>query len=174
MMMAKWALKCDRGGAAIELALLLPLAVLLCFGGYDLASATAVSRKVTITARALADLTSQYATMSTADMSTVINASTQIMAPYASAPLTIRISEITTDNTGLNATVTWSVGQNQNAYVSASPIHLPAGMNTPNTSYIFSEVGYAYKPVVNFVGLFRLSDQLYMLPRVSPTVQYPG
>jgi len=163
-----------HGTAAIELALILPLMVLLCFGGYALANAVAISRKVTITARALADLTSQYVTMSASDMTTVVNASAQIIAPFAPAPLSIRISEITTNSTGASATVTWSVGLNQVPYPSAQSFALPSGMNSPNTSYIFSEVGYKYTPVVGSIRPFTLADQIYMLPRLSPSVNYTG
>ncbi|MGO4686267.1 TadE/TadG family type IV pilus assembly protein [Hyphomicrobium sp. 2TAF46] len=163
-----------RGVAAIEFALLLPLLVLLYLGGYAVARSVAISRKVTITTRALADLTSQFVTMSSSDMTTVINASAQIIAPFPTEPLSIRLSEITTDATGTAATVTWSTGLNQTPYSANQKFALPTGMNSPNTSYIFSEVGYQYKPIYGDVGPFNITDKLYMRPRLSPNVNYSG
>lgn len=49
---------------------------------------------------------------------------------------------------------------------------LPAALNVANTSLIWSEVQYTYKPVIGYVmtGTLTLKDQIYMRPRVSDTV----
>jgi Flp pilus assembly protein TadG len=163
----------ERGVAAIEFAILLPFLILLCFGGYAVAEAVSIGRKVTITARAVADLTSQYASMSDSDMSNVLGASAQIIAPYSFAPLTIRLSEVSTDPTGQKATVTWSTGANK--YSKGDPITLPPAMNVPNQNYIYSEVGYSFQPsYFSAFGPFAIGDSIYMLPRLSPNITYTG
>lgn len=167
----------DRSGvAAIEFAMLLPIMVLLLFGGYAIAEAVLLSRKVTITTRALADLTSQYASVSASDTATILSASRQIIAPFDSAPLGMRLSEISTDATGLIATVAWSQGVNATAYPGGTLITLPTGMRTPNTSYILSEVTYSYNPaaIYGLVGPFNISDKIFMLPRISNNIPYTG
>ena len=48
---------------------------------------------------------------------------------------------------------------------------LPAALNVANTSLIWSEVQYTYKPTIGYVvtGTLTLKDQIYMRPRLSDT-----
>ena len=162
------------GVAAIEFAFVVPVLLTIFFGGYNVEQCVAIGRKVTITTRALADLTSQFASMTATDMSTVINASTQIIAPFNSASLSLRLSEITTNSTGLVATVTWSASRNMTAYVQGSRFTLPVSMQKPNTSYIYSETSYTYAPLAAFGRIGTFGDRIYMLPRISSSVTYSG
>ena len=49
---------------------------------------------------------------------------------------------------------------------------LPAALNIANSSLVWSEVEYAYKPTIGYVisGTLTLKDQLYMRPRLSVCV----
>ncbi len=76
--------------------------------------------------------------MSSTDMQTVINASSQIMAPFDASPLQIRLSEITTDATGLLPKVTWSVGQNTTPYKQGESLH-PASVHAETKHILCSE-----------------------------------
>ena len=166
----------DRSGAsAVEFALVLPLMLALFFGGYVYSETVSINRKVTITTRAIADLTSQYVLMSTNDMTTVLAASTQIIAPFDATPLSIRVSEITVDLLG-KATIKWSAGQNSTPYNQGDKYTLPVGTATPGFYYILSEVSYTYTPpaLYGIVKPFTLSDSILMLPRVSTSVGYNG
>ena len=51
---------------------------------------------------------------------------------------------------------------------------LPTALKVANTSLIWSEVSYDYKPTIGYVitGTLTLSDQIYMRPRLSDTVQH--
>lgn len=161
------------GAVAVEFGFVAPLLMAMFFGGYSIVQAVAVGRKVTIATRALADLTSQYATMKPEDMSMVINASTQIIAPFDPSVLSLRLTEVTTDATGLLPKVTWSVASKTTAYTCGAPFTLPISMLKPSTSYIFSEVSYQYTPIVTaFLSAFSINDHIYMLPRISNSVTY--
>lgn len=164
------------GVAAIEFAMILPVMLLLMFGGYAIAEAVMLSRKVTITTRALADLTSQYASLSATDISTILNASSQVIAPFATSPMWMRLSEVRTDATGANASVVWSKAVNTTDYLNGAPVTLPVAMRTPNTYYILSEVTYSYAPlsVYGLVGPFTISDNIFMLPRISTDIPCPS
>lgn len=167
--------RADGGVSAVEFALLLPLFLVMFFGGYAVCEAVSISRKVMITTRAIADLVTKYTSMSTSDMTMVLNASAQIIAPFSSAPLGLRVSQITTGATGLTATVTWSAASNATAYTCKSNFTLPTALlGSANTSYIYSEVFYTFTPVVgaSIVKPFSLSDSLYMIPRLSTSVTY--
>jgi Flp pilus assembly protein TadG len=166
----------ERGASAVEFALMLPLFGILFFGGFAICEGVAISRKVTITTRALADLVSKRTTLSASDMQTILGASTQIVAPFNAAPLSLRISEITTDITGKIGTVTWSAAQNATPYTCNQLFILPTSMiGFISTNFIYSEVSYQYAPAVTAYALpaIPMSDRLYMLPRLSNNVSYP-
>lgn len=166
---------CRSGTSAVEFAFVLPLLLSLFFGGYAIVQAVTVGRKITITARTLADLATQYATLSSSDLSTIMGASAQVIAPFTSTPLKLRLSQITTNAAGTAAFVTWSVGTNLTPYVQGTPFVLPNSMLVANTSYVYSEVQYLYTPIANFsVSNISVNDQFYMLPRLSSTITYTG
>ena len=124
----------------------------------------------------LANITAQYTTMSSSDMTSVMNASAQIMAPYSTTNLSIVMSEITTDANS-NATVTWSRAYNGGtALTSGGSFTLPSGLVAASTSYILVQTAYSYVPTVGsaFVHTIPMRDQIYMLPRQSSSITYTG
>ena len=71
-----------------------------------------------------------------------------------------------------NATVDWSETLNGTKRAKGSTIVLPANLNIPNSSLIWSEVSYAYTPVIGYVitRTLTLKDEIYMRPRLSNQV----
>jgi hypothetical protein len=51
-------------------------------------------------------------------------------------------------------------------------VTLPTALNVANTSLIWSETQYTYRPVIGYVvsGTLTLHDQIYMRPRLSASV----
>ena len=162
----------DRGGvAAVEFALILPVMLTIYLGGVEVGDGYAIDTRVTLVARSVTDLATQYITIDNQDMSNILGASTEIVAPYASANITVTVSEVTTDSSG-NGTVTWSNSLNGTARVVGSKITLPASLQTPNISVILGEVTYAYTPALGYVvtGTITMSDSFYMMPRLANSV----
>ncbi|NDU79348.1 pilus assembly protein, partial [Actinomadura sp. DSM 109109] len=58
----------ERGIALVEFALSVPLLLLMFIGSYQLTDAISAYRKVTTATRAIADLSSQYTTVSNSDL----------------------------------------------------------------------------------------------------------
>src|SRR5207244_552221 len=69
-----------RGLSAVEFALLLPLMLTLYLGGVEVSNGVAADRKVAITARTVADLAARMTTISNADMTNILGASSAVIA----------------------------------------------------------------------------------------------
>src|SRR5882724_6886118 len=88
-----------RGSAATELAIIVPMMLVLFFGTIEFSSGVAVDRKVTLTARTLSDLTSQNISVTDAQLTNIFNASVGIMTPYSSTPVNSTVTELYVDPT---------------------------------------------------------------------------
>src|SRR6202167_4196666 len=87
----------QRGVAALEFALLLPMMMTLFLGSVEVSTGVAIHRKVTLAARTIADLSSQFTAIDNADMTNILNSSTAIVFPYAAANLQAVVSELAVD-----------------------------------------------------------------------------
>jgi Flp pilus assembly protein TadG len=170
-----WSRARRRGVAAMEFAAVAPALVVVFLGSFQLLDAATVYRKLTDTTVQLANVTSQYTTMSLTDVNTVLGATSTIMSPYATTVMSIVLSEVTTDNNG-NATVTWSQAFQGTPLAKGSGVTMPTGFNSPNTSYIVVQSTYAYTPSVgaSIIGSIPMSKQVVMLPRASSSIPFTG
>lgn len=160
--------------ALVEFALLLPVMLTLFLGGYQLSQASACQRRVTIVARALADLVSQYDTITAGEVGTILRASSQIMAPYDASAARSRVSLIRVD-ANLVVTVMWSEGQNTAERPRGIFIGLPANMKIAGSYYVLGEVAYHYNPISGrFAWPVTFTQSLYMVPRKSTYVDCPS
>ncbi|HEY4856989.1 MAG TPA: TadE/TadG family type IV pilus assembly protein [Xanthobacteraceae bacterium] len=159
------------GMSAVEFAMVLPLMLTLYLGAVEISQAVGVDRKVTLTSRTVADLASQSSSLASSDMQNILNASSAVIAPYDQSQLKVTVSEVNIDNNG-NATIAWSCTLGGAAHAVGSAVTLPSGLKIANTSLIWGEAAYTYKPVIGYVvtGTLNLSDQIYMRPRLSNSV----
>jgi Flp pilus assembly protein TadG len=164
-----------RGVSAVEFAMLLPLMITLYLGSVEISQGVGIDRKVTMVSRTVADLASQVSTIASTDMSNILNASSSVVAPYDATKLKVTVSAVTIDS-GAVAKIAWSCTLNGTKRAVGSTVTLPAALNVASTTLIWSEVSYAYTPVIGYVvtGTLNLADQIYMRPRVSDTVSITG
>lgn len=161
-----------RAIAAVEFALVLPIALTALCGEYTLCEAHIISRKMTVTAKSIADLIAQSPSgVSSATVTAYLNASAQIAAPYSIANMAIVVAEITTDPSG-NTTVTWSKTLNGTALTAGASFTMPSGMAQPNSSMIYASATYTYTPPLGYVltGPFNISYTLYVPPTSAASV----
>ncbi len=163
--------KDKRGISAVEFAMLLPLMLTLYLGGVELSQGISIDRKVTLTARTVADLVAQaqsVSTANTADANAALGAAAAVLAPYPLASAQIVVSLVDVDKNG-NAKVRWSSAKNASARAAGSTVTLPAALNVPETSLVWGEASYNYQPSIGYVvtGPMTLSDQIFMRPRLD-------
>ncbi len=159
-----------RGIAAVEFALLLPVMVTLYFGSVEVSQAIAVQRMVTLAASTVANLVTQYPSISVSQtMPDILNAAAAVLTPYPVSSAMMRVSLITIDNNG-RATVAWSQALNGTGLTVGQTMTIPASLVMPNTSVVYGETTYAYTAAVDFIqfGTFNLNSSVYMYPR-SPS-----
>jgi Flp pilus assembly protein TadG len=161
----------QRGVSAVEFAIMLPLMLSVYLGAVELSQGIAATRKVTLTARTVADLVSQVTTVNNLDMNNSLNAAAAVIAPYSVANLKVTVSCVQIDANG-KATIVWSDALNGTAHAVGATVTVPAGLNGAGTSLIWSEVEYSYKPTIGYVvtNTLTLKDQSYMRPRLSNSV----
>lgn len=168
--------RCREGVAAVEFALVLPFLLLFYLAGYEATQAASTYRKVTDTTAEIANIVSQYAAMSSSDVTGVFSASAQIMAPRRTSPLSIVLSAVSTDAKN-KATVAWSRSYNgASALAVGSLVTMPAGLSVANTSYILVQTTYLYTPTIGpeFVKPIPMHSAIFMLPRRSTTITFTG
>jgi Flp pilus assembly protein TadG len=160
-----------RAVTSLEFAILLPLLVGLYLGSAEVAQGIAIKRKVTLTAHAVADLSSQYTAINNGQMSNILNAASAIIAPYTSGNLQATVSEISINAQG-QATVVWSDSLNGTALPIGQSVTVPAALAVPNTFLILGQAQYSYSPTYGYVltNALTLSDQIFLMPRQSTSV----
>jgi Flp pilus assembly protein TadG len=132
----------DRGVSAVEFAMLLPLMLTLYLGTVEISQGISTDRKVTLTARTVADLVSQVSSIDTTGMQNLFAAASAVITPYSSANLTVTLSSISIDANS-KATIAWSCALNTTARAKGSSVTLPSTLVIPSSSLIWSEASYA-------------------------------
>ena len=167
-----------RGVSAVEFAFVAPLLIALYLGCVEISDGVSVDRKVTLTAAALANLSSRVTTISSGDMTNILDASSAIIAPYSALNLTITVSCLSIDQ-NKNATVKWSATRNGTARAIGSTYTFDpseSALDLPSSQLVLSEVTYAYTPIVGYTitGTLNLSDHMFMSPRIQPPIYNDG
>jgi Flp pilus assembly protein TadG len=163
-----------QGVAAIEFAMILPVLVLMFLGTFDGGRAIAAYMKMRAATYALASITNQYATIQATDMTSILGATSVVMAPYSSGTPAVKISQVQISNKGVS-TIEWSAAQGATARTAGSSITPPSAMVVNSSYLIFAEVSYTYTPLFGYFGSgsgITFSDSLYVTPRSVSCIIY--
>jgi Flp pilus assembly protein TadG len=162
----------ERGVSAVEFAILLPLMLTMYLGGVEISQAVSADRKTTLVAHTIGDLTAQASNVASADMTNVLNAGTAVAYPFAAANLKVTVTSVCINSTGTIATVAWSRTQGGTARSGNVTSLIPSALMVANTSLIWGEASYAYRPTIGWTitGTLNLSDKFFLRPRLSNSV----
>jgi Flp pilus assembly protein TadG len=151
--------------AGIEFAMILPVLLVLLLAFYDGGRALSIYNKTRFATTTLAQLTNQYVTIHDADLTTILSATSKVLAPYSATPATATVSEISIDAKG-KVTLSWS-----NVAAGTLP-NVPAALVIPSTCLIYSQVSYKYTPAFKLFSSIpiTMSDSIFVSPRNSACI----
>jgi len=161
----------QRGVSALEFALLMPLMITLYLGGVEISQAVSADRKATLVSHTIGDLVAQSSDIVDADMTNILNAASSVAYPFAVANLTVTVSSVCIDANGV-ATVAWSDTLNGTIRAGTVTSSIPSALLTANTSLIWGEATYNYRPTIGWTitGTLTLRDKIFLRPRLSSSV----
>lgn len=173
----------DRGVAAIEFAIVMPVLLVTLLATFDVGRAIAIYMKVRSATYTLAAITNQYsksAPIQSTDIQAITGATAAVLSPYPSAPAAVTITQVQ-QTTSSQAKVSWSYSLNGTAYAAGTTwTRIPSNLTTNSAcgSYpcylIFAEVRYTFTPSFGYfiTGTLTFSDNLYATPRSSTCIPY--
>ena len=176
-----------RGVAAMELALLLPFLMTLCFGLLEITFliwATQKAEKLSVT---VSDVVAQAQTVAKSDLKSLVGSSSQIMEPFPFAKATGRVIITSAyrevgddkvkikwrwDDSGSTLVVTSKIGQNV-----GDEAKLPAELTmNEKDNVIIAEVFYDYKPMATglLFGETLIYRRAFFKPRLGALTTPPS
>lgn len=161
-------LRNERGAAAIEFALVLPILVALQIGSVELVKAFEAQRRIAHVAAAMADVVSQGQTVTDAQLTDAMAAGEVLVDPLPTTTLGLRISSLTADSSGA-VSVDWTTSQN---WTQAGAPSVPAGYLAAGESAIVADVSYGYTSSTRYVlgDTITFVRHAYIRPRLSNQV----
>lgn len=179
----------NRGAAAVEFAMLLPIMITLFFGVVETTLALACRADVSQMASTAADLISQVNSASSSDISNVYAGAGTILYPYyaggSSGKPTIRLTSVVYDSTSSTPTtagkVAWTCTQAGTGTLSpasrsvGSTVTFAQPLMITNGSVIMAEVAYNYSSPTSKVitGPINMTNTFYTKPRRIAQIPSP-
>jgi Flp pilus assembly protein TadG len=168
----------ERGVAAIEFAMIVPIMFFLFVGAVEFSQAITVDRRVTQIASSTADLIAREKTLTTGQMTGIMGIINHLVKPYDQTKLKLTVTNVRAAMaSATNTTVCWSHNHNGGVqtYAPGQSYVLPTGIVEAGNSVIVAEVRYEYEPLIfkYFIATaFPLEETFYLKPRLASFVRY--
>ena len=150
--------ECRDGLAATELALIMPVLLLLFCGGADLSLFVRTHFQAAQMASTVADVVARYETVTSADVAAILGVSAEVMGVEKfDAAGTVILSSVATDEAG-DATVAWQCSSGDLGSISrigsvGDAAGLPGGLALgADDNVIVAEVYYQYEPLFGWIA----------------------
>jgi len=161
--------------SAVEFAIVLPFMLTLYIGSVELGEGLQIQFKVTETARTVTDLASQYISINSATMSTILGASSTVVAPYSAANLVVTVSQVKVAASATTGTIyLWSCSLHGTGHAVGSSVTLPTNLQAPTSTIylIWGEVTYPYTPSMGYAitGTISMYQTSWFYPRLVSSI----
>ncbi len=160
----------QRGVAAVEMALVMPIMVILLLGSLETVNLLRADSKVQAIAFTTADLMTLEPTLSTATVNDIFTAASLMIQPFTSTGLKIGVASVVFDPDDGTPSVDWTEALNGGSV--PDPVTLATGMGAPGESVVIVRVEYTY-PALFAEAVFppiTLDEMVTVRPRRSDTV----
>jgi len=176
----------EQGGiAAVEFALVMPILFLLLLGGTEMARFILVHIKAEKMAYSVADVISQYESVTGGDVAMVFDATADLMSPYDAfgANGLVILSSVRKEPDEDDQEVHWQCAGGGSATVAShvgevdDPATLPGEMKLEdNDNVVVSEVFYTYTPIINWIDIqgVQIYKSAMFRPRLGALTAVPG
>lgn len=169
-------LRDGRGVAALELALVVPVMLVLFFGTVEITQLIRASNKLDIATQSIENMIAGQKSVATADVDNAYKGGQLIMAPFG-ATLAIAAVSVTFDSSGAPSGVAWQVLEGgATAVPGATACAMVAGLGRGNDSVILVQGRYGYSAAVHYIlpASFSLSYVAFGRPRNVNAVSGPS
>jgi Flp pilus assembly protein TadG len=164
-------LRCRRGLAAVEFALIVPLLLLLYCGIIELTQLLIVSRKVLAVSQTTADLITQEVTITNSQLADIVKAANLILEPFPTASLTKNFASVRFNAVSGAPELVWQelFGVSPGG---SSVLPGTVGLGLAGEGVVVTTITYTYTPVFTSIvtGPLTLTEMAYSRPRKSKIV----
>ncbi len=162
--------KDSDGAGAVEFAFIAPVLLTLYIGSFEVTSHISLANKVSRSAGAIGDIVTRQASVNTAFLATMVEATKANLAPYEPEDLTVRITGIRIDAT-VSPSVLWSWDQSGGRPYAPGEVmtDIPDDLLSPHSFIVKTEISMPHRM------LFFLSSSVAMDARtliISKTYFY--
>ncbi len=165
----------ERGIAAVEFGMLVPLLFLMFIGTLELGQAVGLDRRVSMATAATADLIARDDTASDSSLDATMDIVKHLLSPYDPTRMKVGIISIKADPDDASQTrVEWSKGYNgASVPAKCTSYTMPDGLLSRGASAIIVESEYDYEPLIlshYLNSAVTLRDKATVSPRKSCVV----
>jgi Flp pilus assembly protein TadG len=177
----------NRGIAAIEFALVVPLMLTMYLGTMEISAGISINKKVSRVSATVADLVTQQDIVTKSDLESIMEIGESILFPYATDKPDIVVVGIDVDSTyPEGGKVVWSRRYNKGTFATGAPagndIFVPNNLRVDGTFLVRVDTDLDYVPVVswlignsvgttkNGVGVIEMNERYFLRPRLGDTV----
>jgi Flp pilus assembly protein TadG len=165
-------LRDERGSAAVDMIVVLPIMLMVFTSVVELTSVLRLDRKVVAAAQTTADLITQRREVSNADLNDILRAAELILEPYPASGHSVGIVGVEYDINDAPQ-ILWTESKNGGTVPDA--LVRAAGLGTEGEGVVVVRVTYSYTPVFFdfLLGQTTLEETTVLRPRRSTIVEGP-